>query len=119
LSIYEEKARMKLGSHLFAILAIGALSTQVAAAGHHGPRSGAAADHSRTAVVNNPAKTGAASDTTPNTAPAAAHSAVTPALGTVGKNGGAGIDDIDTSITVHQGHEPIKGGGKGRPVSPR
>jgi hypothetical protein len=94
---------MKIGSHLFAILAIGALSTQFAAAGHHGHRVGAAAGHSGTDVVTKSAKTGPATDTT------------TPAPGTGGKTGDAAVDDIDTSITVHQGREPPKGG-KGRPV---
>jgi hypothetical protein len=41
---------MKIGSQFFAILAVGALSTQVASAGHHGHRAstGAAASHSGT-----------------------------------------------------------------------
>jgi hypothetical protein len=46
---HEEEAHMKVGSHLMAIVAFGALSTQVAVAGHHhGHRAGgaAAASHS-------------------------------------------------------------------------
>jgi hypothetical protein len=105
LSIHEEEARMKIGSHLFAILAIGALSTQFAAAGHHGHRVGAAAGHSGTDVITKSAKTGPATDTT----------TTTPGPGTGSKTGDAAVDDIDTSITVHQGREPPKGS-KGRLV---
>jgi hypothetical protein len=100
--IHEEEARMKIGSYLFAVMAFGALSTEVGAAGHHGHHAAAAPGHSGTA---NSAKTGPATDTT----------TTTPAPGTSGKTGDAAVDDIDTSITVHQGREPPKGS-KGRPV---
>jgi hypothetical protein len=128
LFICEKEARMKAVSRLFAILAFGALSTQVAFAGHHhGHRASgsAAASHSGTpltgidngivddlgAHTKKSGNTGVSTGSAPDIAPPATHGlqrAATPAPGAGGKLGDAGAD-IDIRITVHQGREPIKG----------
>jgi hypothetical protein len=121
---------MKIGPRVFAVLAFGAVSTQAAVAGHHGHHaSAAAASHSGTdaqspgpavqgSVVDDvgaeskkSAKTGAATDAATKSAPTLPHGLQrpgTPALGSSGKPGDAGAE-IDIRITVHQGHETIKG----------
>jgi hypothetical protein len=115
-AIYEE-ARMKIGLHLFAILACGALSTNAAFGGHHSHHyyhhhhyaRGAVAHGSGTHVTES-AKTGVSTDTAPENAPAADHGhphGAIPAAGPSGKEGAADTA-IDTSFSVYRGQETAK-----------
>ncbi|MGA3310684.1 MAG: hypothetical protein ABSD08_19040 [Xanthobacteraceae bacterium] len=108
---------MKIGLHLFAILACGALSTNAAFGGHHSHHyyhhhhyaRGAVAHGSGTHVTES-AKTGVSTDTAPENAPAADHGhphGAIPAAGPSGKEGAADTA-IDTSFSVYRGQETAK-----------
>jgi hypothetical protein len=113
-SIWEE-ARMKIGSYVFAVVAFGALTMNIAVAAHHGHRASAAASESKPnapSAVKSPAPT----DDQQGVSDRANGNVAAPAPDTGGKRDDAGAP-IDTSITVNQGRQPVDR--KGRSLLPK
>jgi hypothetical protein len=108
---------MKVGRYAFAVVALGALSTNIAVAAHHGRhRAGAATSETKTEAPS-PVKSPASTDNPQGASDRANGDVSTPPPSTFGKQNDA-VAPIDTSITVNQGRQPNKGKGHS-PTKPK